>query len=62
MTPMTKYFVYVREVHVQTVEVEAKDEDEAIDKVKDGEGEYLDDALEYSHCLDADTWTVEEVG
>lgn len=54
------YIVSVREVHVQQVKVEAASEDEAKTKVVEGEGEYLDDKLEYSHTLDKDLWTVEQ--
>jgi len=54
------YLVGVREVHVQQVRVNAKSGAEAIKKVADGEGDYLDDMLEYSHTSDTDTWTVEE--
>ena len=58
---MKKFHVGVREVHVQTVEVEAENAEEAREKVQEGEGDYLDNMLEYSHCLDSDLWTVEEV-
>jgi hypothetical protein len=55
-----KYIVNVREVHIQMVEVEAQNKNEAKQKVKEGEGEYLDNSLGYSHALDSDTWTVDE--
>lgn len=59
--PVTKTFeVYVREVHVQQVNVEAASKEEAMQKVADGEGTYVDNSLQYSHCCDTDTWTVEE--
>ena len=58
---MKTFNVFVREVHIQTVKVTAKNEKEAISKVKDGEGDYIDGALEYSHTLDSDTWSVESV-
>ncbi len=54
------FIVGVREVHVQSVRVAAKDADEAKDKVRKGEGDYLDDGLEYSHTLDSELWTAEE--
>lgn len=53
---MKKYIVTVKEVHNQDVEIRAKNEQEAIKKVSEGEGEEL--TLEYSHTLDTDTWTV----
>ena len=52
--------VSVREVHIQKVRIEADTDEEAIAKVKDGEGEFDDNDLSYSHCLDSDTWTVED--
>jgi hypothetical protein len=59
--PATKLFeVYVREVHVQQVNIEAASKEEAIQKVAAGEGDYVDNTLEYSHSCDTDTWTVEE--
>lgn len=57
---MTKFIVYVREVHVQAVEVFADSPEAAKKAVQDGEGETLDDCLEYSHTLEPDTWTVEK--
>jgi len=56
---MPKYIVNVREVHTQMVEIEAKDENDAKQNVREGKGTYLDDTLEYSHTLDPDGWTVE---
>jgi hypothetical protein len=43
--------VAVREVHVQLVRVDAQDERSAIDAVRDGMGEEIEDSLEYSHTL-----------
>lgn len=57
---MAKYIVNVREVHIQMVEVEAVDEEDAIEEVRKGGGTYLDNTLEYSHCLDPEYWTVDE--
>ncbi len=57
---MPKYIVCVREVHIQMVEVEADSEESAKKAVQDGGGDFLDNALEYSHTLDPETWTVEE--
>ncbi len=56
----TKFIVYVREVHVQAMEVRADTPEEAKKLVEAGEGDALDDCLEYSHTLDSDTWTVEK--
>lgn len=56
-----KYIVGVREVHVQYVSVEADSIEEAIAKAEDGcEGDETLQ-LEYSHTMDSDSWSVEEV-
>ena len=52
---MKTFIVNVREVHVAHVRVKADSEDQAIDLVRDGEGDYLD-RLDYSETLDSDTW------
>jgi hypothetical protein len=52
------FVVEQREVHIQGVLIEAKDEAEAIERVSRAEGEYLDATFEYSHMLDTDTWTI----
>lgn len=52
------YYVHIREVHVSTREVEADSPEEALEKVKDGDGE--ETMCEYSHTLDDETWTVED--
>jgi hypothetical protein len=52
------FIVSVREVHVQDVKVSADSEDDAKDKVEEGEGEYLDNTLTYSHSLEPETWGV----
>jgi len=56
---MPKFNVYVREVHVQKFEVEAESAGEAVAKISEGDGDIVDNALEYSHCLDKNTWEVE---
>jgi hypothetical protein len=58
---LRRYIVTVREVHTQMVQVDAVDPDDAKAVVRSGGGEYLDNTLEYSHTLDCDTWTVEQV-
>lgn len=58
-----KYCVAVKEVWSQLVSVEAKNQEEAIKKVKGGEGLYLegmDENFQYSHTLDSDEWSVAE--
>ena len=56
---MSKFIVFVREVHVQGHGVEANDEKAAIEEVRGGGGELLESYFEYSHTLDSETWTVE---
>ncbi|HEY8864592.1 MAG TPA: hypothetical protein VIO37_10530 [Candidatus Dormibacteraeota bacterium] len=60
MSTERTFWVAVREVHIQQVAIDATSPEEAIAKVRDGQGAYLDNAIEYSHCLDPETWTVEE--
>ena len=50
----------MREVHLQAVLVSANSPAEARAKVKEGEGQYLDNGLEYSHTIDDPEWTVED--
>ncbi len=54
-----KYIVGIREVHVSSREVWANSPEEA----KEIAAENLDTEVmvEFSHALDSDTWTVEEV-
>ncbi len=57
-----KFNVLVREVHIQAYEVEAKNEDEATEKVDNQEGSIIEEYFEYSHTLDRSLWTVENIG
>lgn len=50
---MPKYHVDIQEIWVQTMEIEAESSEEAVDLVLAGNGEVVDDALEYSHTLDS---------
>lgn len=52
-----KYRIQVREVWIQGIEVEASNLQEAIEKIKDGDGDIDENDFEYSHTLDPDTWT-----
>lgn len=58
---MNEYIVSVREVNIQPYRVKASSADAAVRIVADGGGEFVDNALEFSHRLDRSTWTVEEV-
>lgn len=55
------FIVSVREVHIQPYQVLAETPEEAIELVENCEGDILDANFEFSHTLDSDTWTVEEV-
>lgn len=44
---MPKYKVELYELHVQTVEIEAENDGDAIARVLDGEGYYYDNTFEY---------------
>lgn len=54
-----KYLVYVKEIHTQIVAIEATSEAEALEKVREGDGEYASSTV-CEETLDTDEWTVEE--
>ena len=58
---MKKFNIRMAEVHYQEVEIEAEDWLDAVDRVMEGDGTYLDNSLEFSHTLDVDKWKIEEV-
>jgi hypothetical protein len=54
-----KYIVGIREVHISQREVEASSPEEAVNIAKrDFDTEVM---FEYSHTLEENTWTVEEI-
>lgn len=55
------YLVEVREVYVQVYRVVATDPQDAIARLAEGEGKLIENAFEYSHTLDSDTWTATKV-
>ena len=57
---MSTYVVLVREVWIQGVRIEAASPEEALRRVADGDGEYLEDRFEYSHTLGPECWQVEK--
>lgn len=59
---MITYHVEVPELWYQTVRIEADSYAEALQAVIDGDGEYLDGQLEYSHTAESHMWTVKENG
>lgn len=56
----TKYLVGIREVHINTVEVEAETPAEARMKANEMICSGCECDLEYSHTLDPELWTVEK--
>jgi len=58
---MPEYIVAMREVHIQPVRVTAESPEEAIAITADGGGDFIEGGFEFSHTLDRDLWTVEEV-
>lgn len=57
---MKTFIIGVKEVHIQPVRVEADSREEAIKKVAEGEGETLEELLEYDYTLEPDVWTAQE--
>jgi len=59
---MKEYIVDVPEVWIQRVKILAENADEARKLVQDGNGDYLDNELEYSHTFEHDEypWRVGE--
>ena len=62
---MSEFIVKVPEVWFQSIRVEADSTSDAIAKVENGKGEYMDNELSYSHTVGPyeggyERWTVEE--
>jgi hypothetical protein len=55
---MKTFYVTRKEVHDSIIKVEAQDEQDAIQLVKEDGGEEI--STEYSRTLPSDQWTVEE--
>jgi hypothetical protein len=53
-----KFDVQVKETHYQHVEIEAESKEKAIEKVREGEGDY--GSLEYHETNPPSEWIVEE--
>lgn len=58
---MKEYFIDVKEVWSQRFAVKANSEYEAMKKIEEGEGLYIDDAFEYDYTLDSSEWITHEV-
>ena len=52
-----KYIVRVKEIHERLITVEAKNKEDAIIAVKEGDGETI--GTSYLETLDPDTWSVQ---
>ncbi len=57
---MKDFLVRKREVWIQYVRITAENEQDAIAKVEDGDGDEEENLFEYSHTMDPDRWDVSE--
>ena len=59
---MPEFIVYVKEVWIQAVKIQAPTKQEALDLVADGQGDFIEgtDAFEFSHSLSKKEWDVEQ--
>jgi len=57
---MPKYVVTRKEIWNQGVQIEADSKEEAIQKVKGGDGEVIENLFEYNMTMDPDNWDIEE--
>ena len=57
---MPVFYVTRKEVWDAVVRIQARNKDEAIIKVKAGEGEEREELFEYSHTLEPETLNIEE--
>lgn len=57
---MTKYRVVMMERWAYGMEVEANSPEEAIQAVKDGKADSIDEDFELRDTMDSETWEVEE--
>ena len=56
---MNKYTVYVLEIHQVQIEVDAVDENDAIEQAMSGNGRWVDNSMEFVDSIDSDEWLVE---
>ena len=54
-----KYIVLVKEIHTQKVVIEANSKEEAVMRVREGEGDFRHET-QYVSTMEPDTWIVEE--
>ena len=55
---MPKFHVKVPQLYISTMEIEAENEEDALDKVLEADGEEV--LLEFSHSIMGDEWEVEK--
>lgn len=55
------YIVSVKEVYIESLKVKASSKKEAIKKIENGEGEFINDSLQFSHTLSPRNWTVQQI-
>ncbi len=55
-----KFLVYVEEIHIKPVLIEANDKDDASEKVREGNGEYIG-INECSSTINESGWKVDEI-
>ena len=56
---MNKYTVYVLEIHQVQIEVDAVDENDAIEQAMNGNGRWVDNSMEFVDSVDSDEWIAE---
>ena len=56
---MAKFCVEVAEVHKALIMIEADSEEDALERVENGEGDEFD--CHYDYALEPDTWTVKRL-
>ena len=56
---MNKYTVYVLEIHQVQIEVDAVDEEDAIEQAMNGNGRWVDNSMEFVDSVDSDEWIAE---
>ena len=56
---MNKYTVYVLEIHQVQIEVDAVDENDAIEQAMNGNGRWVDNSMELVDSVDSDEWIAE---
>jgi len=56
---MNKYTVYVLEIHQVQIEVDAVDEEDAIEQAMSGNGRWVDNSMEFVDSVDSSEWFAE---